>query len=78
VRQTLRKLPKAKPRSAAKIVPRMRIMCEVEYTLGHLRWGQLLALRSLEVRSIPCPQVRGTRGTRGWRAMKMWRLCGSG
>jgi hypothetical protein len=37
LRQTFRKLPKARPSSPAKIVPRMRIIDEVEYIAAHLR-----------------------------------------
>jgi hypothetical protein len=37
LRQTFRKLPKARPNSPAKIVPRMRIIVEVEYIARHRR-----------------------------------------
>jgi hypothetical protein len=47
LRHTLRKLPKASPNRPAKIVPRMRIMREVEYTAPPAVGQTLLARRGV-------------------------------
>ena len=53
LRHTLRKLPKARPRTAANVVPRMRIMCELS-----IRFQVMGGLNVLNPR---CPKARHLR-----------------
>jgi hypothetical protein len=56
LRHTFRKLPKASPRRPAKIVPKMRIIFEVEYTAPHRGGGLRFEVSHLRRdRAAPTP-----------------------